>query len=117
MSSIDPSRLLEIQARAEGAVRYAVAVLGNHRNVASDYHAPIIQAHMDALTDLLAALTSEQRARQEAEEKAVEYAEVLNLIASWDEGSEVTPSFDEPCSAQIAREVLAAKADRVVKEQ
>ena len=33
--------------------------------------------------------------------------EALNRIASWNEGPEVTGSFDEPCSAEIARQALA----------
>lgn len=34
--------------------------------------------------------------------------EGLNVIAAWSEGSEVSGSFDEPCSAQYARDTLAA---------
>lgn len=30
----------------------------------------------------------------------------LNIIACWREGKEVTPSFDEPGSANIARDAL-----------
>lgn len=30
-----------------------------------------------------------------------------HAIASWDEGDEVNTSFDEPCSAQIARDAIA----------
>jgi len=32
----------------------------------------------------------------------------LDRIACWDEGPEVTPSFDEPYSAEVARSALAA---------
>ncbi len=32
--------------------------------------------------------------------------DALNLIASWSEGEKVTPSFDEPCSAALARGAL-----------
>lgn len=41
------------------------------------------------------------------QEKYKKMEEALNKIASWEEGEEVTGSFDEPGSARIARESLA----------
>lgn len=50
---------------------------------------------------------NEQKARAEAaEQRAERYREVLDLIASWAEGPEVTNSFDEPGAARVARHVL-----------
>lgn len=37
--------------------------------------------------------------------------EALNKIASWSEGPEVTSSFDEPASAMVARNALAAQPE------
>ena len=57
----------EIADDISGAIRYAVAVLGNHRDVASGFHAPVIQAHMNALLAIEAQLQAEQQARAQAE--------------------------------------------------
>ena len=35
------------------------------------------------------------------------YEDALNNIACWSEGDKVTGSFDEPASAQIARDALS----------
>lgn len=40
--------------------------------------------------------------------------EALNEIAAWGQGKSVTGSFDEPCSAAIAR---AALADSLVRDR
>lgn len=58
----------------------------------------------------IAAAALEQSAKREAELVAdrERLREALNRIASWPEGETVSGSFDEPGSAQIARDALAA---------
>ena len=53
------------------------------------------------LTDSAADATVDENCR---------FREALNIIASWDEGAEVSSRFDEPGSAKLAREVLAKGA-------
>jgi len=46
-----------------------------------------------------------------AEQRSELYKMSLNIIASWDEGSVVTGSFDEPNAANIARNALSKDID------
>lgn len=56
--------------------------------------------------DLIADLKQEAQWHKEVRADAEKYRAALERIASWAEGVEVNSSFDEPGSAEIAREAL-----------
>lgn len=82
-------------------------------NAALEENAAYALAHqMDA--DTLASVKAERDAAL-AENERLRAA--LNSIASWGEGPEVTSMFDEPGSAQAARDALTPGAPARVQEE
>lgn len=64
------------------------------------------QMHRSGLTNVLNDVDALVAERDALAERVARLEQALMRIASYDEGPDVTGSFDEPCAARIARDAL-----------
>jgi hypothetical protein len=67
------------------------------------------RVRLEALRHLLASDAHHAADAARWREEASRLRAVLNVLASWGEGNEVTSSFDEPHAAKMARRALAGE--------
>jgi len=65
------------------------------------------QMHRSGLTNVLNDVDALITERDALTERVARLEQALVRIASYDDGPDVTGSFDEPCAARIARDALA----------